>query len=611
MVGISLRIDGSDGTTKTTVSAQTANKKEELKGEMARAEVELLRSAWADVEDVLDRRNDRLIIEKPDGSTFFAGRFDEDRRGNGSVTVSVESYELDAKQAEPTGANVVYQNVNDSTIVQDLIDLVPTLSAGTIDTLASNLSMSFSYAEPSKGIRSVAEATGAELRYNYDRTIDYVDRRGTDKPGVVLSPSEQTVVDNPRITEDAREDVTHIRGFGAQSGPDQITATATADSYNGGRPNWKEYENKEIKAVSRLQRIIDQRINEYDGEPRHLDIDTSAVGVDVALGDRVTVQIPEENIDRMLRVISRRSVLGTAGAVLKLVTSNRLLTRDDQNQKARKDLQRFNRGYQGYVDRNTAPYGPEVAGDGNPREIIVPDWPDDIVDEQFVNLVVQGSAWRSPVTPLSHDHSVSIADHSHSVSISGHQHEVDIPGHQHDYEQAVLDHRHTHNDYEFQTGQTDGHDHSYQNGFGYVTLQDGTFTRASGGVLGGSWSTTSTTTESGGSTTETTKSGGATTTTTSDGGGTTTTTDSSVPLSPEITTTFQGNSYYPTDVTISVNGTDITTVSGDSSSSWSETVDLTGELTPGQNTITATPATRGQINLILSSELFRRGRSSA
>jgi len=79
----------------------------------------------------------------------------------------------------------------------------------------------------------------------------------------------------------------------------------------------------------------------------------------------------------------------------------------------------------------------------------------------------------------------------------------------------------------------------------------------------------------------------------------------------QVIDTFNGNSYYPSSVEIRVNGTIVTTLTGDSTADWQETVDLIGELTPGQNTITATPTgSRGSLNLTLSSQLFRTGRES-
>jgi len=61
---------------------------------------------------------------------------------------------------------------------------------------------------------------------------------------------------------------------------------------------------------------------------------------------------------------------------------------------------------------------------------------------------------------------------------------------------------------------------------------------------------------------------------------------------------------------VSVNGSPVTTLSGNATGEFQTTVDLSGELEPGQNTISATPTgQRGSLNLTLSTELFRRGRT--
>lgn len=661
MAGSTLRVDGSDGTTKTTVSAQTAEKVEELKGEMDHGEVELHRDAWADVDEVLERRTDRLIIGDPRSSDpFFAGRFDDTKRGDGTVTVSIAGYERDAKDAEPTSDNVVYQNVDDSAVVTELLGQAPTLEAGTVEMLANNLSMSFSHAEPSKALRDAAEATGAELRYNDNRTVDYVDRRGADRPDVVLSPEAQTIVGDLEITEDAREEVTHIRGFGAQSGPDQVTAEAAANSYDGGKQIWSKYENKDIQEVSRLQRIIDQMVAEYDGEPRHLEVRTSVAGVDVDLGDRVTVEIPTEGIDRTLRVMKRRSILGTAGAVLELTLSNRLLTNSDSGRENRKDLQRFTRGYQGFVDRSQITSGWNAAGDGTPQELVVVNWPDDIVEAKDVTLAVQGRAWRSPIDPQPHDHEVefTIDAHDHDVTVdattasgagdSGYANPLDytaslpegdsftqtfdLPFIDGDGAYAVvymsvlcqpdsstsgggyvrMSNIDTGTEF-YDEGDSASSQTSYEIGhhriFQAVNVGDvegdtievefydafeADYRFSFGGFVMGEHTHSIETTE-----------------TSENGGGEVVaeTTDTTAGASPSVITTFDGEEYHPSDVAIEVNGTQVGTIAGDSSSSWTETIDLKGELDPGLNTISATPSTRGELNLSLASELFRRGRS--
>jgi len=689
MPSITLHVDDQNHERKLSVDAASAEKVEEIRGEVDHATVTLERDTWRDVDNILERRTDHLVVDDGSG-TWFAGRYDDDSKGDdATIDVRIAGYERDALDAEPLGDNVVYQNIDDSTIVGDLVGQVGTLQVGTVETIDSSLSMSFSYANPSKALRDTEEAGGGELRFNYDQTVDYVSRLGADKPGVILSPAERTIIGEPEVVKDGRENVTHIRGFGAQSGPDQVTAKAVASSYSGGKQVWREYENKDIKEKSRLEKILEQRISEIENEPTHIEVEATALGVDVDLGDRVTVTLPEEGIDRMLRVVSRREILEATGVSFVLSLTNRLLTGEDRGRKARKDLQRFNRGYEGFVSRDQTASGWDAAGDGTPQELVVVNWPDDIIEEQDVTLAVQGRAWRSPVDPQPHDHDleISLDPHAHDVTVdtSDHEHPVNVlttsednadftdvvaGGSNIEYPTVNENWSTIHN---FSPSTTDQislmivnmtvlHDDSGQSDAIPITVRlydstDGVYYPGTAGFnaaavpfrLDGGPSNLTFLVSSDVSnhafevqaqttgpysidlatqvqyaaagahnhtldfSTQTDQDGGESIFETTDGGGgvvKTETTDTTAGAAASVITTFQGNQYYPSDVTIEVNGTQVGTVTGDANSDWTETIDLKGELDPGLNTITATPSTRGEVNLVLASELFRRGRTS-
>lgn len=573
---------------KETVPAKDASKSEELHGDIDHGEVVVGHEEWATIEAAIDRRNDLLVIERRD-SYFFVGRYDDHDvdATTGITTVRIAGRERDAVDARPTGPNVIYQNTTDEAIVEDVLEAVPELQPGTIEGLASNLSMTFSHAERSKAIRDVVEATGAELRYQFDGEVDYLERRGVDRDDVRIAPDEQTIVGRPRVVYDAREEVTHIRGLGAQSGPNQVVVEVESNEYDGGKEVWREYENKDIVEEERLEAIVERRLEEYEKEPRHLKVEARIVPAmaDVELGDRVEVTLPRAGIDRKLRVVEREEHLdGDNGHVVDLVLSNRVATDDDLGQQGRKDLQRFNRGFQGYVDRSQVTSGWNPAGDGEPQTLEVFNWPDDVVEEKVVELAVQGRAWRAPIEPLEHSHTVTIDDHDHDVTIS-------IDDHTHDYELRAPDHAHVINStWEETDGALDGDDEHTHDYLAY--LPDDQVA---------SYTEETETSEEGGGTVETT--------TTDDGGGTTTSSSEEVGVAPRVITRFDGTRYFPTGVTVRVNGQEVTTVGGNDSATWIESVDLTGYLTPGTNTIEAEPADRGSLNLALASELFRRGQT--
>ena len=350
------------------------------------------RADWLAVRDQLDEVADRLRIERGDESTLFGGRFRDDSRDGNTVVVTIASYEQDAIDAEPTAGLEVFQNVTDDTVATDAIDAVPTLVAGTVDQTATGLSFSFSHAERSKQLRDAAEPGGAEIAYNADRTVDYLTALGADKTGTVISSVNQDIVNTLRVQENNRDPVTHIRGLGAQQGDDQVQAEAVIASYAGGRQVWREYTNKDIVNQSRLQTIVNRLADEYDTERRRITVEAGLVGVDVELGDRITVDLTEHDIDRPLRIVNIREILSNTQRFVVTLT-NRNVERAG-SRKRRDDLKRFNSGYQGFIDRDTDSYGwqPVTATVNATRPY---PYPDDVVSERTAEVIVNSIPYRA------------------------------------------------------------------------------------------------------------------------------------------------------------------------------------------------------------------------
>jgi len=523
-------------------------------------------------------------------------------------------------------------------------------------------------------------------------------------------------------TVDVREEVTHIRALGGQAGPQQISVEAVAPSFSGGRKIFRRYENKEVIDESRLTDIAQQLLDEYDGEPRALTVEATVFGERLELGDTVRVVYPEGNVDRDLRVRELRTRFDADGVTQQVTFSNRDLSREQRSQKRRDDIQRFNRGFGGFVDRDNLSSGFAVAGDGTPQTLVVPNFPDDVVSEESVELFVQGRAWRSPVTATGHSHSVDVThpSHNHSVSVNhpSHDHSVDVTHPNHNHNVSVNHPSHDHgvsttaaaNDspattsfdnsdsgsvnvpeggsktiatfsptsetflsvatihlrkFGFDidvvtvtarvqggdiigTNQVEFSENQADTGLTYVFPGDssgetleinlfgvnldndpvninfdvnfmsmGTHTHNVSDTTTTELGTTlseTTTSELGTTSTDTTTTELGTTetqTTTSELGTTSTdTTNSEIDFSPQVINEFSGSSFFPTDIDVTVNGSPVTTLSGNATGGFQATVDLSGELEPGQNTISATPTgQRGSLNLTLSTELFRRGRT--
>lgn len=727
MADVALRIEQSDGTTYE-LDAISTEWTESFK-EQSRADIVVHRSDWRDIEDLIDERNDEFYVVV-DGVDEFAGRYDDERSDATSVNIRLNSPEIDAANAPPTAGGLVYENVDPQVVVDDAINSIPTISAGTISLPTTTISYTISHGSQSKIFQDLQEQLGIEFQYNPDWSIDVVDRIGTDT-GLTLSPATGDLGGEFNKTVDERDNISHLLMLGGEAGPYQQEVaivpdtdttdyskydnveTYTASNWSSGdRIDFDKYKNKESIKISRLTEIGLTLIDEYDGEPRSLDVETIVYGHDFDLGDRATISYTKENVDRQLRIVSVTTRVDTDGRVQKCTFSTRIVTRRDRDNERAKHTESFARGFGGFIDRDQVTSGWDGAGDGIAQTLEIPRWPDDIEREDIVELTIQGRPWRSPVSGAGHSHDVSVThpSHSHSVSVNHpqHAHSVSVthPSHSHGVSTtssatsggfvseivsplvsasgddvlssdtmttlASLDASPSLDYWPYYLLVSIGianetTDVTYFDGYVHAPPKDTGFTydltdviRLDGSDLDNFTSTipfwfnpnsryievnvaitevtgsdvpisydirmfgghphehdvsTTSSSELGTTTSETSSTElGTTSTDTSTnelGTSETATSDSVTAFQPGIVDSFGGTTYYPTDVDIVVNGTTITTLTGDSTANWQETIDLRNQLTPGSNTIEALPTgQRGQLNIHLYSELFRRGVSS-
>lgn len=626
MPDAALRIEDGSGSVRDELDAESITYTRAL-DEEASGEATVFRQDWVDVEDAIDERNDELYLVA-DGTDEFAGRFSDAETEGSRVRVRIASPEEDAADAEPTGGNETYQNTADSTIVtEQVIDGVDSLSAGTIDTVNASVSYSASHASRSKVLYDLREATGAEFRFNADWTLDYVDSLGSDKTGsVTLSPSNANVVGKTfKKLRDVRENTTHVRGLGAQDGPEQVTAEAVVSHYQSGeRPVWRRYANKEVIDQSRMQSIVDTIVSEIESSPRYLTVECSVKDEDLELGDEVHVTYPEENIDTDLRITMLTTEITRRGYLLLCTLSNRALATTDRQTKRNDDLERFNQGYQGFVDRDNFRAVEKQAFDGTVDATGEYFYPNDVVSEQRAEIVVKTEPYRVDSKGAAgggdHTHSVTVShpSHDHSVTIPDHNHSVTIPDHNHGVTVEVADHAHSLPEETGDTGETDGHRHTYVRRGGFNTTRSQVET---GGVVNATAQSYSTTSDDGGGTTETTDDGGGTTQTSTDALGTTTseTSDASGTHThdpdPGIIESFPNHpesnangELLPSGVDLLIDGTTVATDIG--SGEFTTTIEVTGEFTSGVNDISLQSDSLGLVTAIVRTELFRRGQTT-
>lgn len=408
----------------------------------------------------------------------FGGILKDVNRKESLTEIVIESFERYAKDAIPTRGGERWENVSSDTIVQDAIDDVPQLSAGTLGSVGGNISLVFSHTSPARKIRKTAEAVGAEVVYNADKTVDFLSQRGG-SVGEVISPSNQNIKGDFRANKiSGAEDITHLRVVGAGEGvhqqevnfiPDDDSNTYpnldNVNRYNashwssGDRKEWRTKSAKqqtEVAALTQLgQKVVD------DVQTTDIEVNTTLDGLDVTFGDRLSVNYPEEELDgsRLFRVVELKKKITNKGIFddVTLSTRPKLYTESDRADDTQ-DLDNYNLAFEG---------SPVTITTGGGRQPVTSSldyqfsfyYPDEVRYEHRVKLLVKGFAYRAYSSGSEaggdHNHSftyVKTGRHSHDYNTNGnleHSHEYNTNGnleHSHTYNtNGNLEHGHTYN----------------------------------------------------------------------------------------------------------------------------------------------------------------------
>ena len=408
-----------------TPSLQSARIEQQLvrqPDETDTAEVVVYRDAWSDVETDLDRTNDRLAIRE-DGDPVFGGRLADFERDGVTVSVLIDGPKRDAIDAEPSGKNTLFNTQPDSDILGDVLGRVPTVNAGTVETVDSAIAFSESHASPGKSITKLARDADAEVRYRTTESgfeLDYVDRLGEDRTAETLSPESATVLGEPRIREDVIEDVTHVRVLGAGEGTAQTEAEAVAAAYDSAddRPVYRRRVDKDIQQTERAQSLAETLVAEYDGSPEFLEIEFEIPAhVEPSLGDTFGVELPAHDIDTTLRITMLDRIIDAAGDRFRAVLSNRRHTADTGGEERARELDSLSEGNAGQIIRDSDSQGFDKVDDGEPQEWFF-DYPSNVIGEFEATLRVESQPFRRPASAQGHSHDFSIDDHNHAVFVT-------------------------------------------------------------------------------------------------------------------------------------------------------------------------------------------------
>lgn len=296
--------------------------------QVGRCEAVVFRDSWLAVEQLLDRRNDELYVVDTDGEEIFGGRLDDWQFEGSIVSVQIDSWERDPRESEPP-TSFERIAVSDATIASDLIDLMPApITAGTVEETTSSIDYEATHTHPAIMLRELTESTAADVRYHPDGTLDYLERRGTDR-GETLSPTSGAVISEPRIRRTMREDTTNVRAIST----DDASIFEEAEAIPTSTDEREVWQTDEIRSTSssRIQARATRLANEVADAPEYLEVTTSldplALNATPQVGDRYTLELPASGISTEVRVIEADRVIDEQGDRLdNVLLSNRKLT---------------------------------------------------------------------------------------------------------------------------------------------------------------------------------------------------------------------------------------------------------------------------------------------
>jgi hypothetical protein len=144
--------------------------------------------------------------------------------------------------------DLIFSQSDDASIVRALVGNVPDLSTGTVETVSTDISTRLSDLSHAEAIDEVSNIGGGFPRFNPDKTVDYVKRRGRDRPNTVLKPDLQNISFS-KPEKAGRRKITHLRMIG-----DGIKADIVANDFTSSdRERWAI--NREHTDVSDVQTL--------------------------------------------------------------------------------------------------------------------------------------------------------------------------------------------------------------------------------------------------------------------------------------------------------------------------------------------------------------------
>lgn len=335
-----------------------------------------------------------------DGALTHSGRLSSIDERLTRAEFTIGSWEEDAREAEPGPTMDTYTNVSDTAIAKDAINKVPSLTQGTIEEVEPTISMLFNRASPAAMLRDLARATGAEVSYNADKTVDYVQTVGTEKRNIDAQHLTANTgrIEHAKVKTDERRHVTHVMVLGAGEGDAQVVGTATSADYSAGdREVWMKHKDKRVKYDASASRMAQDLIDEMDAVDRHVVMNIEGIEVEPKPepGDWYDVRDVRHGIDHEVRILKvTRTVNATNDVVTAEASNMPFLEQQTRGHDARQRAE-ISEGVEGYttplVDSpiSRQPVGPNTDAFGHFF------YPDDVIKEVDAWLLLEGRGYRA------------------------------------------------------------------------------------------------------------------------------------------------------------------------------------------------------------------------
>jgi hypothetical protein len=278
----------SDGTVHTLSNSKT--EKDEEFGLKDRARMFTTRDEINPI-DYTKEEDEAKLVETSTGNVEFAGIIHDVKFSEGEAIIMVDGYEQDAHDEEYI-KDQVWSRQSDGTIIEGVIRNLDKLTASTIENISNNITQEFTDVSHAQAIRQVAEIAGGHPIYNYDRTVDYVSRRGRDRPNTVLTPSNRNITFSKPDKEDKRR-TTHLRMIGAGT---KVDVEAEWYEPEDREAYTKNEDYSHISDEDKLTNIGKQLISREEKFFTRVTADIK--NIEVNLGDKFTVWYPEQDLNR-------------------------------------------------------------------------------------------------------------------------------------------------------------------------------------------------------------------------------------------------------------------------------------------------------------------------